>query len=167
MIATEGISRCQRIYDGLLSRLNIGETATYRDISEALEEPFTDAARTALTQAINRMEKERRLTMHCLRGVGYVVSQPRQVIETMEKRTTKAARQLHLGARTGDRVDISSLPANEQLEHRQMVKSLRALKAELQRVKRRVGVVEEKVGEHGTTIEDLVSRIAALENKPE
>lgn len=113
-------ARWRLIYD-LFRKAEVGQTVTYDQMAAPLAlHPVTD--RHALQMAARRagleLERADRRAVDAVRGQGYRVVQPAEILGLGKRRNRRAGRQLTRGAITTRAVDLSLVdgPTREALE---------------------------------------------------
>lgn len=151
-------ARWRMIYD-LFREAQIGELIGYAAMAEALDLDAVDD-RHALQMAARRagleLEKVDKRAVDAVRGEGYRVVQPTEILGLGKRRNRRAGRQLARGATTVRAVDLSAVDA----QTRSALETLAQGFAVQGEINRRVAAKQAK---HDELIDMLMKRVDKLE----
>lgn len=151
-------ARWRMIYD-LFRAAGIGETVTYAQMAKPLQldpqrhrHPLQMAARRAGLE----LERADRRAVDAVKGVGYRVVQPTEILGLGKRRNRKAGKQIARGAVTAQAVDLNEVDGPT----RQALETLARGFAVQGEINRRVAA---KQREHDDVIGQLLKRVERLE----
>ena len=121
-------------------------TYSYHELSAVVEQDITKN-RSPVYQAIPLLEKQHKRTLVVVPTVGYRVAAANESPGLARRRVTRSQGQIRKGLHTARHTDESRLTQEERHELHRCQQGLEALRQEMARVKRRMGVVEGRLDE--------------------